>query len=88
MATGDVQAPVDQRADVADNIAEEGSAVVVLEGEKDSMTNFVEDQGAIKVWVPVDDGGGDVEVPEGAKFTDGDSVAQIEVPVEEGGGAV
>jgi hypothetical protein len=43
VATGDVQAPVDQRADVADNIAEEGSAVVVLEGEKDSMTNFVED---------------------------------------------
>ena len=31
MATGDdVQTPVDQRADVADNVAEEGNAVLVL----------------------------------------------------------
>ena len=67
MATGDdVQAPVDQRADVADNIAEEGSAVLVLMGEKDDMTNVVEDQGAVNVQVPGNDGGGAAEVTEGA----------------------
>ena len=50
VATGDnVQAPVDQRADVAGNIAEEGSAVLVLVGEKDDMTDVVEDQGVVKV---------------------------------------
>jgi hypothetical protein len=39
VATGiDFQATVDKRADVADNIAEEGSAVLVLVGEEDDMT--------------------------------------------------
>ena len=80
MATGDdVQAPVDQRVDVADNIAEEGSTVLVLVGEEDDMTNVVEYQGAVQVQVPGDDGGGDVEVHQ---YIDSDSAAQIKVPVE------
>ena len=81
MATGDdVQAPVDQRADVADNVAEEGSAVLVLVGEGDDMINVVEDQGAVNVRVPGDDGGGAVEVPEGdaeqVKFGEGADVTK------------
>ena len=51
------------------------------------MTNLVEDQGAVQVRVPGDDGGGDVEVHEGAEYIDSDSAAQIKVPVGEGGSA-
>ena len=50
VATGDdIQAQVVQRADVADNIDAEGSAVIVLVGGIDDMTNVVEDQGAAPV---------------------------------------
>ena len=53
------EAPLDQRADVADNMAEEGSAVLVQVGEEDDMTNVV---GTVNVQVPGDDGGGAAKV--------------------------
>ena len=57
------EAPLDQRADVADNMAEEDSAVLVQVGEEDDMTNVVEDQGAVNVLLHGSDGGGAAEVP-------------------------
>ena len=71
------EAPLDQRADVADNMAEEGSAVLVQVGEEADMTNVVEDPDTINVQVPGNDGGGAAEVHEGV----------VPVPVDDKGGA-
>ena len=81
------EAPLDQKADVADNMAEAGSAVLVQVGEEDDMTNVVEDQGTVNFQVPGIDGGGVAEVPEGADTAPVDNGGAARVPVE-GGGAV
>jgi hypothetical protein len=80
VATGDdIQAPVVQRADVAENIAVEGSAVLVLVGEEDDMTNDVEYQVAAPV--QTDEGCGK------ARDIDSGVAAHVQVSFDAGGGA-
>ena len=82
------EAPLDQKADVADNMAEAGSAVLVQVGEEDDMTNVVEDQGTVNVQVSGSDGGGAAEVPEGADTApvDKGDADRVRVPIAAGGG--
>ena len=55
-----IQVPIDQRADITDNVDEGGSAVPVLVDEEGDVTKVVEDKGDVHV---PDDGGGAVLVP-------------------------